>query len=157
LEARWVARREARLTDILQAVLRAFRDQGGLVSLEEIAGALPSRHPAAVRETLVALDAEDLIQLEGDRVEVAYSFSAIPTAFAVRFVDGAERHSCCAIDARGMAPMLGEPVSIRSQCHHCQMLLALEVGPEGLGSVAEEAMVWVGKRSTAQCRLTSSL
>jgi hypothetical protein len=81
LEARWTARREARLTDVLQAVLRAFRDRGGPVSLEEIAVAPPGRAVAVVRETLVALDDEDLIQLQGDRVEIAYPFSAIPTAF----------------------------------------------------------------------------
>ena len=83
LEARWTARREARLTDVLQTVLRAFRDRGGPVSLEEITVALPGRPVAVVRETLVALDAEDLIQLLGDRVELAYPFSAMPTAFTV--------------------------------------------------------------------------
>ena len=119
LEARWVARREARLTDVHQAVLRAFRDRGGPVSLDAITVALPHLAPAVVREMLVALDGEDLIQLRGDRVEVAYPFSAIPTAFTVRFAGGAERYACCAIDALGMAPMLGEPVHIASHCHHC--------------------------------------
>jgi hypothetical protein len=157
LEARWTARREARLTDVLQTVLRAFRDRGGPVSLEEITVALPGRPVAVVRETLVALDAEDLIQLLGDRVELAYPFSAMPTAFTVRFADGAERYACCAIDALGMAPMLGQPVRIHSQCHHCQAPLMLQVGPDHVGPGSEAVMVWVGTRSEDQRRVATSL
>lgn len=157
LEARWTARREARLTDVLQAVLRAFRDGGGPVPFEEITRALPGHAPAVVRETLVALDAEDLIQLRGDCVEVAYPFSAIPTAFAVRFGGGTASYACCAVDALGMAPMLGEPVHIASHCHHCGAHLALKVGPDGVGPASEEVMVWVGSRAEGQCRLSTSL
>jgi hypothetical protein len=157
LEARWTARREARLTDVLQAVLRAFRDRGGPVSLEEIAVALPGRAVAVVREALVALDDEDLIQLQEDRVEIAYPFSAIPTAFTARFADGAERYACCAIDALGMAPMLGQPVRIRSRCHHCQATLMLQVGPDRVGPGSEAVMVWVGTRSEDQRRVATSL
>jgi Alkylmercury lyase len=157
MEARWTARRQARLTEVFQAVLRAFRDRGGPVSLEDVAVALPGCTAAVVRDTLAALDHEDLIQLEGDRVQVAYPFSAIPTAFTVRFADGAERYSCCAIDALGMAPMLSEPLQIVSQCHHCQARLALNVGPDGVAPGAEEVMVWVGSRAEGQCRLTTSL
>ena len=157
LEARWVAPREARLADVLQAILRAFRDRGGPVSLDAITGALTGLIPEVVRETLVALDAEDLIQLRGDRVEIAYPFSAIPTAFTVQFAGGAERYACCAIDALGMAPMLGEPVHIASHCHHCQAHLALTVGPDGVGPGSEEVMVWVGSRAEGQCRIATSL
>jgi Alkylmercury lyase len=157
LEARWMARREAPLTDVLQAVLRAFRDRGGPVSLDAITVALPGVPPAVVRERLVALNEEDLIQLKGDRVEIAYPFSAIPTVFRIRFADGAERHACCAIDALGMAPMLGEPVHIASRCHHCVAHLALEVEPDGVGPDSEEVMVWVGKRAEGQCRITTTL
>jgi hypothetical protein len=157
LEARWMARREAPLTDVLQAVLRAFRDRGGPVSLDAITVALPGIAYAVVRETLVTLDAEDLIQLRGDRVEIAYPFSGIPTAFAVRLGGGLERYACCAIDALGMAPMLGEPVHIASRCHHCVAHLALEVEPDGVGPDSEEVMVWVGKRAEGQCRITTTL
>jgi Alkylmercury lyase len=157
LEARWTARREPRLTDVLQAVLRAFRDRSGPVSLEEVTIALPGRAPAVVRETLVALDDVDLIQLHGDRVEIAYPFAAIPTAFTVRFADGAERYACCAIDALGMATMLGQSLHIRSQCHHCQAPLMLQVGPDRVGPGSEAVMVWVGTRAQGECRITTSL
>jgi hypothetical protein len=156
LEARWVARREARLTDVLQAILRAFRDRGGPVPVEEISVALPELTPGIVRETLVALDKEDLIQLAEGRVEIAYPFSAAPTPFIARFTDGAERYACCAIDALGIAPMLAEPIHILSQCHHCQAHLALEVRPHGVGPGSEEIMVWVGNRAEGPCRLATS-
>jgi len=157
LEARGAARREARLTDVLQAVLRAFRNWAGPVPLEEITATLPGCTPAVVQDTLVALDKEDLIQLREGRVAIAYPFSAIPTAFTVGFADGAERYACCAVDALGMAPMLGEPVHIRSQCHDCQARLALEVGPDGVDPGSEEVMVWVGNRSDEPSRITTSL
>ena len=157
LEARWAARRAPRVADVYQAVLRVFRDRSGPVSLDAIIAALPHLAPAVVRELVVALDGEDLIQFRGDRVEVAYPFSAIPTAFTVRFADGTERYACCAIDALGIAPMLREPVHIASHCHHCSVDMGLAVGPDGVEPGAEEVMVWVGSRADGQCRLTTSL
>jgi Alkylmercury lyase len=44
---------------------------------------------------------------------LAYPFSASPTPFLVRLPDGRERHVCCAIDALGIAPMVGQAVEIR--------------------------------------------
>jgi hypothetical protein len=157
LEARWATRRADRLTDVLQVILRLFRDRGGPIAVEEINSTILDRTAAVVGETLVALDDEDLIQLRDGRVEIAYPFSAIATPFIVCFADGEERYACCAIDALGMATMLGQAIHIRSWCHHCQVPLALEAGPEGVGSGAEEVMVWVGKRSEAQCRIATSL
>jgi hypothetical protein len=81
-------------------------------------------------------------------VELAYPFSAAPTAFVVELGDGrGERFSCCAIDALGLAPMLGRPIRIRSECHHCAAPLALSVSPSGPGPEAAGMMVWVGKRA----------
>jgi hypothetical protein len=68
LEARWVVRRESRMTDVYQAILRTFRDRGGPVSVRAITVARPGLALSVVREKLGALDAEDLIQLRGDRL-----------------------------------------------------------------------------------------
>jgi mercuric reductase len=101
-----------------------------------------------VREALVRLDAEDLLQLRGQRIELAYPFSAAPTAFVVDLGDShGERFSCCAVDALGLAPMLGRPIHIRSRCHHCAAPLALSVSPSGPEPEAAGMMVWVGKRA----------
>jgi len=80
-------------------------------------------------------------------VDLAYPFSISPTPFVADLGRGrGERYACRAIDALGLAPMLGEPVRIRSRCHHCATPLELSVHPSGPGLNAAEVMVWVGKR-----------
>lgn len=157
LEARWALRRATQQTDVLQEVLRAFVERGGPIPVEEIATAFPTRAPEAVRDSLIELDDEDLIQLRDGRVEIAYPFSAAPTPFVVRVADGRERYACCAIDALGLAPMLGQRVQVRSRCHHCGTSLEFWVAPEGPAPEAEDAMVWVGQRGEGQGRIATSL
>ncbi len=157
LEARWAVRRTARERDILQQILRTFVDRGGPVPVEEVAAAFPDHPPETIWDTLVVLDDEDLIQIRQGRVDIAYPFSAIPTPFVVRLAGGQERYACCAIDALGMAPMLGQRVHIRSRCHDCAAPLELSVAPDGPDSGAEGALVWVGKQAEAERRLATSL
>ncbi|TMQ24293.1 MAG: hypothetical protein E6K82_09150 [Candidatus Rokuibacteriota bacterium] len=146
LEARWASRRAAREDAVFAAVIRAFVETGGPVSADDIARRLRERTVRDVRAALERLDAADLIVLEGDRVAVAYPFSATPNAFAVDFGDGRARYACCAIDALGLAPMLGRRVGIRARCHDCGEPLALDVGPTGpVGG--EGVLVWVGQRA----------
>ena len=63
----------------------------------------------------------------------------------------------CAIDALGIAPMLGQRVRVRSRCHHCGEPLELEVDPAGSGLEAEGVMVWVGKQGDGERRASTSL
>ena len=157
LEARWALRRAARQTDVLQRVLRTFAERGGPIRVEEIAAALPDRAPEAVRDSLIKLDEDDLIEVRGGRVEIAYPFSAAPTPFVVRLAGGRERYACCAIDALGVAPLLGQRVHVGSQCHHCGTPLEFVVTPDGPGPEAREVMVWVGKRWEGERRIATSL
>jgi hypothetical protein len=60
MEARWLTRRAARETDVLQRILRTFAERGGPIPVEEIVAAFPDR-PSA-RDALVALDVDDLIR-----------------------------------------------------------------------------------------------
>jgi hypothetical protein len=148
VEGRGTVRRDARESELLQRVFRAFVDRPGSVAVEAIVASLPNRGPSEVREGLARLDAEDLLQIRGEHVELAYPFSAAPTAFVVDLGDGrGERFACCAIDALGLAPMLGRRIHIRSQCHHCAAPLVLSVSPAGPGPEATGIMVWVGKRA----------
>ena len=62
------------------------------------------------------------------------------------FGDGRARYACCAIDALGLAPMLGRRVGIRARCHDCDDPLALDIGPTGPAG-GEEMLVWVGRRA----------
>jgi hypothetical protein len=157
LEARWAARRNTPEAEVLRAVLRAFVDRAGPVSVGNVLAALPDQSPGAVRERLARLDADDLIQLDEDRVEVAYPFSARPTGFVVRLARGHDRFCCCAIDALGIAPMVKQPVLVRAGCHQSGSRLELAVTPEGPGPECRHVMVWVGQRGEGDRRATDVL
>ena len=157
LEARWTARRAARETAVLQQVLRAFVERPGPAEVEQIVAAFVDGPSDSIREALARLDADDLIQIRDGLVDVAYPFSAFQTPFVVQLADSQERYACCAIDALGIAPMLGQRVRIRSYCHHCGEPLELGVDQTGSGLEAELVMVWVGKQGDGDRRASTSL
>lgn len=156
LEARWAKRREARQGEVLRYVLRAFRDRGGPVRVDEVQDAFSDWPPARIREELGALDQEDLIQLQEDEIRLAYPFSAAPTPFLVRLEEGRERYACCAVDALGIAAMLEAPVRIQSRCHHCGEPLELRAHRSGPLD-GDGVMVWVGTRNAGERRVATSL
>jgi hypothetical protein len=160
LDPRYRARRSGPRADVLRAVYRLFVERAGPVPIGEVEQALAARAPEATREALAALDADDLIVLADDRIVTAYPFTGEPTPFAVD-LPGGGRHACCAIDALGVAPMLGRAVVVRSRCHHCGEPLELAVAPggpvAGPGEVPAAIMVWVADPGCATERRTSSL
>lgn len=151
--ARWPGRRSA----LLRQVLRAFADRGGPVSVSEIVVASIEYPAELTYEALVALDRDDIIRVSGAGVDVAYPFCAIPTRFTVHLPGGRRRHACCAIGALGVAPMLGQPVRIRSRCHDCDGPLELSAGPEGLEPGADGVILWIGRRGEAGSKMVDSL
>ena len=142
LEARAAARRSAREGPLMRTVLRLFADTGGPVDVRAVTAARPEMAPEAVRRGLRGLDEDDLLVLRDDTITLAYPFSAAPTGFVARRRDGRERFICCAIDALGLAPMLGEPVEVVASCHHTGAPLRFPVGPDGPPEGAG-LMVWV--------------
>ena len=157
VEGRGKARRAARETPISTRVLRIFLDRGGPVPVDEIVAGLQRGPGEALREALIRLDEEDLIRIRDGHVDVAYPFSASPTAFVVRLPDGRERYACCATDALGIAPMIGQSVEIRSRCLHCGTPLGFSATPEGPAPDAAGVMLWVGKRKEERCKAADSL
>ena len=143
VEARAEARRAARESPVLRAVLRLFADSGGPVTVAAVAERLGRAEPKAIANALANLSDDDLLILHGDSIELAYPFSTSPTPFVVRRADGRERFTCCAIDALGIAPMLNEAVRITTRCHHCHAPLRFAVGPDGPSPDAHGVMVWV--------------
>src|SRR5215510_10873353 len=128
---RQVARRAAREEPLVRLILRTFLERGGPIPIADIVAASPAGSADPTHEALIALDDDDLIRVRAAHIDVAYPFSATPTSFRVRLSDGRERYACCATDALGMAPMVGELIEIRSQCHHCGALLGFSVTPYG--------------------------
>ncbi len=156
LEARWTTRRAARETEILRAILRTFVERPDPIVVEEIIRAFPDRAPDETRAALTRLDEDDLIQIRDGRVDLAYPFSTTPTSFVVHLSGRGDRYVCCAIDALGVAPMLGESVRIRSRCHHCGESLEFSVDPSGPGPNAKGIMMWAGKRCADERRASTS-
>jgi Alkylmercury lyase len=149
---RQVGRRAARETPVMQTIYRAFLDRGGPVPVEDVMAAMPGMSRDAVATRLAALDEDDLIQIGHGSVEIAYPFAARPTPFVVRPAAGGERYACCAIDALGLAPMVGRCVEVVGECHHCAAPLAFAVTPDGPGPSGEGIMIWVGRRGEGERR-----
>jgi hypothetical protein len=149
---RQVGRRAARETPVMQAIYRAFTARGGPVPVEDVMAAVPGMSRDAVTSRLAALDEDDLIQTIDGRVEIAYPFAARPTPFIVRLTGGGERYACCAVDALGMAPMLGQRVEVVGQCHHCGAPMAFAATPDGPDPSGEGVMMWVGRRCEGEGR-----
>ena len=151
---RQVARRTARQQPLMQLILRIFLRDGGPIPVADITEAEPD---AEVESPLVTFDDEDIIRVRAGQIDLAYPFSALPTPFVVRLPRGRQRYACCATDALGFAPMVGEPVEIESSCHHCGHPLKFTATPHGVGPKAEGVMVWFGKRGDEECKAFDSL
>ena len=156
-EARWTARRAARESDIFRRILQIFVDRGGPIPVEAVVAAFPGAAAGTTHLALVALDADDLIRVRDGGVDVAYPFTASPTPWVVRLAGGAERYACCAMDALGIAPMVGQRIEIRSRCHHCGTPLELSATPEGPGPETAGVMLWIGERGDDRCKAADSL
>lgn len=156
--AKWADRRAVGLLgwEVFRHILGRFIDQGGPVGAETIALAFPEPREAVTR-MLAVLDEKDLILVREGRVELAYPFSAFPTAFSVILPGGRERYAVCALDALGIPVLLDERVTIRSRCHHCREPLGFSVAPEGPARDADGLMLWVGDRGDLHQKACTSL
>ncbi len=152
VEGRGPARRAARETSTARRILQMFLDRGGPIPIGEIVADLQRDAAEGVDGALARLDDEDLVRISDGHVDLAYPFSAPPTRFVVRLPGARQRYVCCAIDALGVAPMVGEPVEIVSRCHHSGTPLKFSATPDGPGPDAAGIMLWVGKRTEERCR-----
>lgn len=155
LEGRWRTRRVARETQISRQILRIFLERGGPIPVQEIVSA-SNDSAESVHQTLSVLDNDDLIRIHEGQIDIAYPFSVSPTPFVVRLPDGRERYACCAMDALGIAPMVGQRVEIRSRCHHCHIPVEFSADTVGPGPEAAGIMLWIGKRSEDRCRVADT-
>lgn len=156
LEARWKARRAGRETQVFKQVLRTFLDRGGPIPVQDIAAVFPDNPAATIHQALGALDTDDLLRVRDGQIDVAYPFTASPTPFVIRLRNGTERFACCATDALGISPMIGQAVQIRSRCHHSHEPVEFSAAPSGPGPEARGVMLWIGKRAEEACRLADN-
>lgn len=156
--AKWRDRQALELLPrmVLRAILNYFVSTGGPVKVETVRTLLPEHDPAEVYLAVEELNKKDMILIQDGQVVLAYPFAGAPTTFTVVLPDGRERYAVCAIDALGIPAMLGQPVTIRSRCHHCQEPLELHVRPGGPVGPSE-VMVWVGDRGELRDKAFSSL
>ena len=102
------------------------------------------------------LDEHDLVFTSDGHVVLAYPWSGTPTPFVTVLPGGRERWACCAIDALGVSAMLGEPVTVRTACHHCAERFELTVRPDGpVGG--DGVMAWVGERGDLRGKACTAL
>jgi hypothetical protein len=97
-----------------QAMLRHFAATGRAPEPAELEAAAATAGRTAA-EVLAELDREDFLTLDEDgHVQAAYPFSAVATRHRVRIGGGNQVWSMCAIDALGIAAMLGQDTVIMS-------------------------------------------
>ena len=97
-----------------QQVLRSFAATGHAPPAADLAETA-ARYGATADAVLDALHAGDYLQLGPDgRIRAAYPFSGVPTPHLVDIDGGPRVYAMCAIDALGMAAMLGTGVTITS-------------------------------------------
>jgi hypothetical protein len=154
----WAARRAQRDDSLLRAIWREFVETGGPVTLEAASRIVPGLTTDALRARAAALDAADLIGLDGDRVTLAYPFTAGPNDFEVVLPGARTCYACCAIDALGVAPMVGSPVTLRSRCHRSGAPLVFDVDPvAGPRRAPSGSLIWVERSRWGGDRLSSFL
>jgi hypothetical protein len=155
---RWGAQRLSALTDgerdFYRWILRSFR-AGAPPSLAELADSA-SHFELEVEPTLERLRRQDLVHHDPGTgaILVAYPFSGRPTAHRVHFESGESVFAMCAIDALGMAPMLGERIQVASRDPLTGEEIRIELAADGEGDwQPQEAVVVCG---TSGCGKSSS-
>ena len=153
---RRASRRARRESPLMRTIYALFAERGGPITVADIVAAHGDGEPA-LEQALRVLDDDDLIRVRDGVVDVAYPFSTAPTVFVVELADGRERYACCAMDALGVAPMLGRRIVVRSRCHESGESLRFEVTPAGAVRDARTMMVWFGERNDERARVMDGL
>ena len=139
------------LRAVHQRVLRAFAETGqppSAAGLEEAA----APHGVSGPEVMRQLHAADFLRLDAcGAISAAYPFSPAPTPHLVTISGGPQVYSMCAIDALGIAAMLGKTVIISSAEPGTGAPVTVTVPAAG-GAVVWEpgtAVVFYGQQETA--------
>ena len=91
-------------------------------------------------------------RVTGGEIVAIYPFSPTPTPIVVQ-IDRTERYAMCAVDALGIAPMLGQPVQIRANCPTCQAAIQIAVRPDRIALRHPPSTVVIRRRSTGPAHM----
>ncbi len=142
------------LRAVHQRVLLAFAETGKPPSAAELDEAA-APFGTGGRSVLDVLHAADFLRLDSSgAISAAYPFSAVPTAHSVQIADGPAVFSMCAIDALGIAAMLGRSVTISSADPGTDDPITVTV-PSGKGRAVWDpstAVVFTGQQNTCGTR-----
>lgn len=130
------------------AILRWFADHGSAPSPEDVTGRL-SGSSDQIGKHLVSLKARDLIVQRDGMIEVAYPFTSWRTPHLVEAKSVINR-AVCAIDALGVAAMLGTRTQVRSKCHLCHVDITLSITMEPdpvVDARPKSVTIWAGVQS----------
>ena len=133
---RWGSKRLSGFTDgerrLYRSILMSFR--AGTAPGRDELGKVASGLGLELGPALGQLARADLAHADKHgSIIVAYPFSGRPTAHRVCF-DGSEVFAMCALDALGIAPMLGEAIEISSSDPLTGEEIHVQLEPDGKGS-----------------------
>ncbi|MGO8959987.1 MAG: alkylmercury lyase family protein [Streptosporangiaceae bacterium] len=148
-----IAPAERGLRTVHQAVLRSFAATGNPPDpevLDDAAG------PYETSEVLSELAEGDYLCLDhAGQITAAYPFSTAATPHTVQISGGASVYSMCAIDALGIAGMLGASVLIKSADPSTGEPIAVAVDGSSTAWEPDTAVVFVG-RTASGCEGSSA-
>jgi hypothetical protein len=143
-----IAPAERSLRAVHQAVLRSFAATGKAPGQHALYDAAA---PFAGRQVLAELAEGDYLYLDGaGQITAAYPFSALPTPHQVQLSGGASAYSMCAIDALGIAAMLGTSVHITSADPLTSEAISVSVDATRTEWKPSTVVVFAG-RTTSSC------
>ena len=133
-----------------KAILRGFANAGVAPEPAALAEASPAGHD--VGALLEELHDRDVVRLDGHgRIRAAYPFSAVPTAHTVAMATGPTVFAMCAVDALGIADMLGASVSIASADPRSGQPIRVEVRDGRVSWQPDRTVVFVGSDTAVSC------
>ncbi|MGH2532636.1 MAG: organomercurial lyase [Thermomicrobiales bacterium] len=131
---------------IHRTLIDAMLATGGVPGVEDMAVTLGTS-PVDVRSGLQMLVEADYLALDASgRVICLYPFSVVPTPHVV-VVDERRRYAMCALDALGVAAMLGRAITVDGRCAACGVLMRLRVRPGAVVSASPAETVVVARRA----------
>ena len=138
------------LRAVQQQVLRSFAATGHPPAASGLA-TVAARYGTTAGAVLAELHAADFLRLgPGGDIHAAYPFSAVPTSHVVRIDGGPRVYAMCAIDALGIAAMLGAGTRITSAdpCTSEPVTIAIQADGKTAAWQPPAAVVFSGQRTS---------